>query len=319
MAERSVPAWEPVREWRIHLGAHKTATTHLQHTLEAHRPALVEHGVDFLYFRPFRAVAKPYVQPNSWQRRLWSPPVARRFERALDGLRAGPPTVLLSDEDLLGYSRDQLAQPLYPKFRALHLVRHLAGRAERTTLFLAIRSLDGLLPSAYAQALKAEPYPPGSLEALCRRFAAAPPSWVELIERIQAAVPGAELKVWRYEQYRDHWRAIIAAYAGHPVGTLPEVPPVKGTASPAPRAIAEAERLDPRLPQDQRILKVRSIYAASPAGAEHGRLAPLSDAEAGRLAARYAEDLATIRARWPEMLIDPMLDPAPIAPAGLTA
>lgn len=112
MAERP----GPVREWRIHLGAHKTATTHLQQTLEAHRPALVERGVDFIHFRAFRSVATPYVRPNSWQRRLWSPPVARRFERALDGLRAtGPDTVLLSDEDILGYSRDQLGRTLYPQ------------------------------------------------------------------------------------------------------------------------------------------------------------------------------------------------------------
>lgn len=303
MAERP----GPVREWRIHLGAHKTATTHLQQTLEAHRPALVERGVDFIHFRAFRSVAAPYVRPNSWQRRLWSPPVARRFERALDGLRAtGPDTVLLSDEDILGYSRDQLGQTLYPQPRALHLVRHLAGRAERASLFLAIRSLDGLLPSAYAQALKAEPYPPGSLDALCRRVAEAPPSWVELIERIQAAVPGVPLRVWRYEHYRDHWREILATYAGRETGALPEVPPVRGTASPALRAIEAAEQLDPALPQEVRIARVREIYAAYPAGAEHGRLAPLSDAQTDRLRARYAADLDSIAARWPGMLIAPV-------------
>jgi hypothetical protein len=38
----------PVRSWRIHLGAHKTATTHLQETLTAVRPALAERGIDFI-------------------------------------------------------------------------------------------------------------------------------------------------------------------------------------------------------------------------------------------------------------------------------
>lgn len=304
MADR-LPA---VREWRIHLGAHKTATTHLQRTLEAHRDRLVAQGVDFLHFRPFRDMAQPYIRPRSWRRRLWGLPGAlmeRRFVHGLDRLRRGPDTVLLSDEDLLGYSEHQLDRPLYPGLRAMHLVRHLAEHGERTTLFLAVRSLDGLLPSAYAQALKARAYAPGSMARICAGIAAAPPSWVELIERLRAAVPGAELKVWDYAGYRAHWQQILTLYAGRDVGAFPEVPAVKGTASPAPRAIAEAEALDPDLPQGTRIAQVRALYARWPAGEEHGRLAPLDADAVAALRAHHAAELAEIGRRWPGMLIDP--------------
>lgn len=300
----------PVRDWRLHLGAHKTATTHLQHTLAAHRDALVADGRDYIPYPDFRAAARPWILPGSWRRRVWGWPLAgsvaaRGFEAALDGLRRGPETVLLSDEDLLGYSRDLLAAPLYARPRALHLVAHLAARAQRTTLFLSIRSLDGLLPSAYAQALKSEPYPAGSLERICSEISAAPPSWVDLIARIRTAVPGAELRVWRHEDYRAHWRALIAEFAGGDVGVLPDVPAVRGTASPGPAGVAAAEALDPGLPQRARILKVREIYAAHPAGDVHGRLDPLTEADKARLRASYAEDLEIIGARWPGMLITP--------------
>ena len=213
--------------------------------------------------------------------------------------------MLLSDEDLLGYSRDLLVRPLYPDFRALHLVRHLMKRADKTTLFLGIRSLDGILPSAYAQALKGDPYPPGSMARICADMAADPPSWVTLVERVRAALPGAELRVWRQEDYRDHWRDLLAAYAGRAVGDLPDVPPVQGTASPGPRGVAEAERLDTALPQRQRILKVREIYKAYPAGAEHGRLQPLSAADTARLKARYDEDVEILATRYPGMFVQP--------------
>ena len=45
---QAAAARPPVRQWRIHLGAHKTATSHLQETLAAVRDDLVGQGVDFI-------------------------------------------------------------------------------------------------------------------------------------------------------------------------------------------------------------------------------------------------------------------------------
>ena len=45
----------PVSHWRIHIGAHKTATTHLQQTLAAIRPRLVEQGIDPIPLAALRA------------------------------------------------------------------------------------------------------------------------------------------------------------------------------------------------------------------------------------------------------------------------
>lgn len=308
MAERAALA--PVREWRIHLGAHKTATTHLQHTLAAHREALVAAGRDYIPYPAFRDAARPFIRRGTWRRRLWAVPgagaaVSRALEARLDGLRRGPQTVLLSDEDLLGYARDLLTAPPYGRLRGLHLVARLAARAERCTLFLGIRAFDAILPSAYAQALKGDVYPRGSMARICRAAAADPPSWAALIARVRAAVPGATLRVWRHEDYRDHWRAIVAELAGGDVGELPQVPPVRGTASPGPAGVAAAEALDPGLDQRTRILKVREIYAAHPAGEIHGRLDPFAPDAAARLREAYAADIAAIEARWPGTLIRP--------------
>ena len=51
-AEGDLP---PVSNWRIHIGAHKTATTHLQQTLAAIRPRLVEQGIDPIPLAALRA------------------------------------------------------------------------------------------------------------------------------------------------------------------------------------------------------------------------------------------------------------------------
>ena len=53
------------------------------------------------------------------------------------------------------------------------------------------------------------------------------------------------------------------------------------------------------------ILKVREIYKAYPAGAEHGRLQPLSAADTARLKARYDEDVEILATRYPGMFVQP--------------
>lgn len=286
---------------RIHIGAHKTATTHLQQTLLEHREVLKDRGVDYLPREIFRPLAHDYSRPRSWKARAW-PLLKGRFHRQLTGLLSGPDRVLISDEDLLGYSYDLLRVPLYPDFKAMHLVRYLADRYD-TELFLGIRSFDGILPSAYAQTLKAVPQTPGTMDRICDNIQHAPPSWAELVDRIRAAVPNAGLHVWRQEDYRTHWRDCLDLYAGQPLGALAELPPPERTQSPSPEAVAEAERMDPAIPRRDRITRVKALYAEKPAGDLHGRYKPLDEATIALLKARYNKDLADIDERHPGTLL----------------
>jgi hypothetical protein len=296
-----VSAFPPVRTWRIHLGAHKTATTHLQDTLRAHRAAMLPHGVDYIPREDFGPLGRRYSRPRGWRKMLRSRPLEWQFTRELQRLRRGPDTVLISDEDLLGYSFDQLTTPLYQRPKCLHLVRAL-GRTGRMHLFLGIRSLDGLVPSAYAQTLKAVVPEPDMMARARRALADDPPSWVDLVDRLRAALPGVPLTVWRYEDYRAHWRAILALYVGRDVGEFPDLPPPPLTVSPSPLAIEKAEALDPSLPMKTRIDTVRALYARYPAGPEHGVYAPLDPDEIDRFRARYAADIDILRTRYPGLL-----------------
>jgi len=292
----------PIRDWRIHLGAHKTATTHLQHTLRAHRDALVAHDMDFIPHGPMRVLSHRFSRPRGWRSMLRGRPLAWQFNRELQKQRRGPATMLISDEDLLGYAYDQLTTPLYGQPKCLHLLKTLA-RTGRMRLFLGIRSLDGLVPSAYAQTLKALVPEPDMMARTRRALAADPPSWVELVERLRAALPGVPLTVWRYEDYRAHWREILALYVGRDVGEFPDLPPPQLTVSPSPLAIAKAEALDPALPMKDRIATVLDLYARYPAGDEFGVYRPLDPAETDRFRARYAEDVDILRRRHPEVLV----------------
>lgn len=305
-ARATVGAMPPVRQWRVHLGAHKTATTHLQETLALVRGRLAERGVDFV-------PTLPTLRDQGLARVLWERrPIARlpivgpvhmrdAIEATVEPVRLGPEVVVLSEENVLGTPRHLLSTALYPQ--ATQYVGRLASLGLRAELrfFLSVRSYDRLLPSAYAEALKHAPPRPGGFAAVRARLPLAPPDWFDLVARIRAAAPGVPLRIWRQEDYRANARAIMEALCGRPLGTLPALADPARTRSPSAAAIAAAEALPPDLSYQERLARVREIYAV--VAPDEPRFQPLGETERRRLRARYAADLERIARAFPDVLM----------------
>jgi hypothetical protein len=287
----------PVRHWRIHLGAHKTATTHLQETLTAVRPALAERGLDYL---PNQLVRERRLARELWRRR----PIARMpligakfmreaIEAVVEPLRLGPETVVLSEENILGIPDQILGVPFYPQ--AAQSVSRLASLTARAKLvfFLSIRGYETLLPSAYAESLKFRPPREGGFNS--GRLMAETPSWYDLVTQIHRAAPGVSLRIWRQEDYRANAHEIMAEVCGLELGPLPDISDPSWTRSPTAEGIRQAEALDRELSMKARRAQVGEIYAT--AGGERYR--PFGEAERTELRARYAADLARIEQDFP--------------------
>jgi hypothetical protein len=295
----------PVRSWRIHLGAHKTATTHLQETLTAVRPALAERGIDFI---PNQLVRGRGLAQTLWRRR----PIARlpivgpahmreAIEATLDPIRIGPDTVVLSEENILGLPRQILEVPFYAQTASSVARLASLGQKADLKLFLSIRGYDRLLPSAYAEALKHAPPEPGGFARVKAQLLAQPPSWYDLVARIRKAAPGVSLKIWRQEDYRANALAIMETVCGCPLGPLPEISDPAWTRSPSATAIAAVEQLPPDIAAAERQRRVREIFAASAPGDDPFR--PFSAAERQRLRGDYEADLGRIAQVFPDTLM----------------
>lgn len=279
--------------WRIHLGAHKTATTHLQDALSEAREALLEAGVDALPTTALRAVGFPPPAGRADWRLLaggWA--MRRRLEAAVAPLRRGPRVLAVSEENVLGLSTGLLSDPLYPGAEnRLRRLRPLA-RAGRLQVFLSVRDPAAALPSAYAQVLRSRPVP-GGFAAVRAQALAAPPSWSALARRIIAALPGAPLTVWRFEDYvRDAAPATTAFLGCAPPPRRETAAPTR-TKAPSADAIARLEALPADLDGAARAAAVAQVLADDRGGA---RFAPFSDAEAADIGAAYALDMARMRA-----------------------
>jgi hypothetical protein len=286
---------EPVREWRLHLGAHKTATTHLQETLALRRDWLVARGVDVLPMPAVRALRLPPAAGwKAWRLRLgW--PMRRAIEAAVAPLRQGPGRVAISEENLIGFPQHLMGGPFYPK-----AARRLAGfgalaAGGRLHVFFAVRSFERLLPSAYIQRLRHHPHPRldgfGPIRAAALRQ---PPSWTELLLRLRDTLPGARFTVWRQEDYRAHdWR-ILSCFCGVEIPPGERLADPPRTRSPSARVVAALETLDLGLVGPARVEAARRIVDADTGDEPFD---PFPEAEKRLLAEAYAADLAELERR----------------------
>ena len=187
--------WLRSRQWRIHLGAHKTATTHVQETLAADPADLVARGVDFIpTTRCARAAASPRRSGAAAADR---PAAARRAGAMRDAIEAtrraapGRPRRrgLLRGEDPRR-ARSTSSRALLPAGgQRIGRLASLGARAELTALpvdpQLRHAAALGLCRGAEACAAAA-----GRLRGDPGAGARRPPSWFDLVARIRAAAPG---------------------------------------------------------------------------------------------------------------------------------
>lgn len=269
-----------VHEVRIHVGAHKTATTHLQRTLARHRSVLRDLGIDFIAPRELRQGVQQHLL------RSWLPGArVRAYRDALKLILTGAPVVAISEENLLGNVLDALKPEPYPRLErfAGTMARAVAGPPGQP--FVAIRSFDRFWASCYVEALRLGNTPP-PLEALCR-LARQPPSWLRVCRRLRRIWPERPLTVWRYDDYDA--RSAASAFLGRDPGPLPGVARAARRASPSDEGV----RLALAASGDKEA--VGAIFRAHPASSGEP-FRPFGSAETAALRDAYARDLEILAA-----------------------
>lgn len=181
----------------LHVGAHKTASTHLQKTLRGHGELLSAHGVRYVgperLRRPGRSLKNRFAMDRE-------PGPAEKAEarRKLARMAGGARRLVISEENLLGR---QFAPglPVYPEgdLRLNKMVRLCEGIP--VNVFLAVRDPADWLGSLYRHALFNGRHVPFDIFAEGTRPEDI--SWRNLAARL-VRVPGvAQLIVWPMEAY----------------------------------------------------------------------------------------------------------------------
>lgn len=197
----------------LHVGVHKTATTHLQKLLTAQSEWLMGRGVRFLGPEDLR------LPGRALSAQLGLRGEGRREEMAPDGVRR----LVVSEENTLGpMFQDALFGAVYPNadLKVEKLVAAFAPWPVR--LFVGLRDPAGWMASAYRHRLFNGGCPP--FAEVAAGHDPAELRWSHLLERLRR-VPGVgDIYVWRQEDYPRVAVPVLRRMVGWKLGPQMEVP-----------------------------------------------------------------------------------------------
>ena len=279
----------PARRRLVFLvGAHKTASSHLQQSLLDAAPALTARGVAILPPKLIRADLTPV---SALVRDGISPEIGQGAGAAFLSLHGGTaPTVVLMDENILGSTDRKM---LMRKTRLYPWAHHRLGRI--ITLFpgheieigLAIRSPATFLPSCWSESLHHGPFEPfrrftKGVDPLALR-------WSALAQRLHQAAPHARIIAWRYEDYPQVFPQVTTRLLGPDAGA--QVTPVDRIMRPGLSAEAAHWLGQQEAPDKDTVLAARKRF---PKTETTPGLDPWTAADHAAMAASYADDTAAL-------------------------
>ena len=274
----------------IHIGAHKTATTHLQKSFYRSADRLAAYGVTFLGPRDLRDGVFPIPEVMRWAGD--DAALAEQVKTQLRAICAGRPTLVMSEENLPGVVQT-LDMPrkgiFYPNADA-RLPRLLRAIGQPVELCLGVRDPARFLASAYTQRLMG-----GNLGLFADYIGTCDPArmrWSDYAARLVALPNVARLTVWRHEDYAALGPAILGRLAGKGGAGVELLDKVihAGLSDAACMDIANAIR-------DGRVGEPGIVQAAKrafPKGEAFAGFDPWDDATAEASRAAYAADMTVL-------------------------
>jgi hypothetical protein len=291
----------------VHVGVHKTATTYIQNFYKAQMPALIAQGVGYVPLGRLR---------NRFTRSLMgfsasNFDAARQFAMLVpDGSRFD--RLILSDENFIGHCGGFLnSGKLYngAGTRLSHLRDLLEGH--EVTLFLAIRSYDTFIASAYCEGLRNNgrfiPF-----DEFRQRIDFDQIRWPRVLARFTEALRPAKTRLWRYEDFGSNSRAVLGDLAFE--ADLKDVEDATGAARPSFSEVAVgilevvAERFGPDISSQL----IAPITDNLPKNQHRPAFQPWDPKQREDLRGAYEQDCASIgRDSW--LIAPPIAKPARVA------
>ena len=207
----------------LHIGAHKTATTHLQQSIEASRGELLSQGIRYFGPKQLRGDNPTFVQRFNLP---GAKAIGMDYFEAYGEMIEDGHRLAVSEENIVGSvltRQGKVAEPIYPRTeeRLADLAKKIAPQG--LDICLGIRQPTTYLNSAFGQHLMS-----GGTLPLKKFIWKNPPrivDWAGYAARIAAVEGVRSLTVWRYEDYRHIFPQIIAALLGE--RALPLVKPLE--------------------------------------------------------------------------------------------
>ncbi|MGB8622705.1 MAG: hypothetical protein WCD16_07790 [Paracoccaceae bacterium] len=286
----------------LHLGAHRTASTALERSLSRNAGILRGEG---LAIRPPKTMRRipgfPAVRElhrhsrEDAQAKAELAQVARALRQSFDEAdQAGAGRLLISEENMIGLMAQNLRRKtFYGDARArLAAYAHVLPQAP-VRVGLGIRGYAGFWRSSYLHVLRRRsllPFP-----EYAAKLAGARRGWLDLVDAVAAAFPGAEILVWTQEGLEGRVTQTACRLIGRKgaKGLKPfRRRPNRGLAPSDMPLIFRLREADPALVEKALDARLADLRAADPPTE-----APtfFTEAQERAMARRYAADLEALQ------------------------
>lgn len=202
------------RSIALHIGAHKTATTHLQRSFGAQQQALIDAGVRYYGPESLRRPGKGLGDLFGLD--LYQTPQPTRSPAdQLDFMFKDGHRLILSDENFIGVLHDKnglIRTPLYPLASGRIEALAEAMDAGPIEVCIGLRNPASFIRSAYSQALLG-----GRLITFSEYLSQNPLDqiyWPGLVARVRSTVGVGRVTVWLFEDYKWQFYKACAALMG---------------------------------------------------------------------------------------------------------
>jgi len=279
------------RSVALHLGAHKTATTHLQRSFMVQQGALNHAGIRYYgpdtLRRPQGGLGNLFGLDGFGKTHPTRSRAAQTDFMFKDGHR-----LVLSDENFVGVlhnHKGKMLSPLYPKAEMRVLGLSEALNVGPIDVMIGVRNPATFLVSAYGQALLG-----GQMISFDDYIIKNPLSqiyWPGLIARMRQVPNVGRIVVWRYEEYRWRFHKICAALMGDEVKM--RILPLPKKVHRGLSGAAVAQVLE-QMATGEAGLIGDLARKAFPVGDTNPPFAPFSVAEAAAATADYDQQIADI-------------------------
>ncbi len=204
----------------LHLGAHKTASTHLQKSIERNEPLLEQNAIR--YFGPKYLRHKDHAFLDLFGLRSSGKTVGNRTgQEQIEWLADGADQIVLSEENALGPVFNKINPGvLYPQgdLRIERFIEVISPQP--VTIFLAIREPSTWLASLYSQRVIGGEY--RSFQDFVGDNQPDLLRWSNLIGRLAKISGDRRIFVWRKEDYPEVAAPVLRRMVGWKLGPLLE-------------------------------------------------------------------------------------------------
>ena len=189
----------------LHLGAHKTATTHFQKVLEVNR-CLYPSNISYIEMEQFRNNVR-------WKGDCVDLTVCGSY---LEEIKNSSPTLVISEENLSG-DTGNIHRDLFLYSRIENKLKGLecfTKAFDDIEIWFSVRSMDGFIPSVFCESLRHHRY---------RKFEGVYAGnytqiWFPVIQSICRLFPNSRINVIRYENYTTILPLVIERIFGENEG-----------------------------------------------------------------------------------------------------